>query len=279
MQAEHQRPPRPLAARMVRGDGSGLAHCRLAATQPQQSLGVGLAGMQAQLLQPRRLPLRPPLPSELRERVALPETQRFLQPRERRLWSVRETRQRLAQGRLEALHIDRARVQAQPVARRGGLQTDRRRQQATQSRHVGVQRRHRRLGGFAAPQHLDQPVDAEHRAPIRQQHGQQPPRQGPTNRHGLTVHLDGDRAKHPHRRLRHGRCHGGHPRSTTASLQTPPAQAMRSSRAPWSPDLASFPSALTRFMRRPVSRPPHEPESAGPLRRSDSSSHPARARR
>ena len=223
MQPDHQRPPGPLPARMVRRDRPGLAHRRLAATQPQEGLGVGLAGKHAQLLQPRRLPLRPPLPSELRERVAPPEAQRLLQPRQRRLGAVRETRQRLAQGRLETLHVDRARLQAQPVARRGGLQTDRRRQQPPQSRHVGLQRRRRRLGRFVAPQHLDQPVDAEHRAPIRQQHGQQPPRQGPTNRHRPTVHLDGDRAENPHRRLRRGRCHGGHPRNTTASLQTPPA--------------------------------------------------------
>ena len=128
VQPEHQRPPRPLPARMLGSDGAGLAHRRLAATRLQEGLGVGLAGVQAQLLQPRRLPLRPPFVTELRERVAPPEAQRLLQPGERRLGAVCEAGQRLAQGRLEALHVGCAWLEAQPVAGRGSLHTDRRRQ-------------------------------------------------------------------------------------------------------------------------------------------------------
>ena len=105
MQPDHQGPPGPLPVRMVRRDRPRLAHRRLAATQRQQGLGVGLPGMEAQLFQPRRLPLRPPLLSELGERVAPPQAQRRLQPRQRRLGTLRKARQRIAKGRLETLHV------------------------------------------------------------------------------------------------------------------------------------------------------------------------------
>ena len=72
VQGDEEDPPRALSPRVLSGERLRLAGRPLVETQRQQRGQPCLAGVLAQLAQPRHLRLRPPLVGELGEGLALP---------------------------------------------------------------------------------------------------------------------------------------------------------------------------------------------------------------
>ena len=161
----------------------------------QRELGLReqLQDGHAQVFQAQRLALREPLVREVRERRAAPQGERVLERlRRARRTARRELGAAVREVALEAVGVEGTGVELQLVAvlvrgdRRGGAE---RPAQAGDVDLHGLRGRGRRL---LAPQLVDQPVGAERLVGVQQQHRQQRPLAGTTDRHDTVaaVHLE-----------------------------------------------------------------------------------------
>ena len=153
------------------------------AAQRQVGSGPGLDRHQGQLVQPRPFGIEKARVSEVGQRLAAPQPERFAQGGGR-IRGLARLRQPASLGHqlLEADHVDVFGTGVQGVAGFGG--EDRRGPEgAAQLADLGLQGVGRVRGLPVAPQHVDQPVGADRLPRPQGQQGQQRPLLGPADRH------------------------------------------------------------------------------------------------
>jgi hypothetical protein len=197
VQGEEHRPPGLLAPRMLDGECLGVAGRPLVETEGQQRGEALLAGVQAQLGQPRHLGEEPRLVGELGERLAAPLGQRGIEVRHRVGGGGGERRPTGGEARFEAVDVGRHGGDDEPVPGRLGHQPGARGQHPPQPGDVGLQRGQAGVGHVIAPHHVHQTSGAHHRAAVQDERGQQPARLLTPDRHRFAVDADRDGTEGP----------------------------------------------------------------------------------
>ena len=170
VQRHHQLAHEPRTTRLTGDQALELGNRFGVIAELQQPLESLLGGDQTELLEPFHLGARPPLLDEVEVRTATPDAQRTLIHRDRH-----STRLTPSCGKppLEVIGVDPVGGGVELIARfepeDGPIP-----QRPPQPGDVRVHRRHRIDGTvLAGPQHLDEPVDRHHTAPVGHQHRQQ----------------------------------------------------------------------------------------------------------
>ena len=183
VQGQDEQLPEPLAQRVRPAPGFQFGGELAVAAQRQVGSGPGLDRRQVQLVQPRPFGIKKARISEVGQRLAAPQPERFAQGggRVRGLARLRQPAS-LGYQLFEADHVDVVGAGVQGVAGFGG--EDRRGPEgAAQLADLGLQGVGRVGRLPVAPQHVDQPVGADRLPRPQRQQGQQRPLLGPADRH------------------------------------------------------------------------------------------------
>ncbi len=178
VEREHQLRPQPLAQRVRAYERLEVADEGRVLADREPRLGLLLEEDEPELLEPRDLLLRERLVAELRERLAAPEAERLVEqlraPR-------RLARARLVDERTHARGVELVRFEPDDITGRPRLDHVRP-ERLPQLRDEILERRDRRCGRIAAPQHLDEPVDRHDPARVEEERREQRALLGPAER-------------------------------------------------------------------------------------------------